>query len=406
MVAAAAASEGGITPARMASMLSGLSDFEVSMPRPSDRVRWTGAGELVVFGTPLGPAEVVRAGVMQGFSTAGAAVSARVFDAPPYPALTIRPARIDFGPDPEARRAAAPKAARGTISTREMEFSPQAIEPCTPETCSPPPEPEYTPSGIEMGFAWSHCGGLMLGDDQDADGLRDYCEQELAIAFRPFMRMQDLDHCPQREPYWSATYYNGIGIPSVMIYYLVGYHRDCGSSHAHKGDSEFVIVYVSPPSGTSDTRWRLNYLVTSAHYGSYWTDGTATSAWDQVQYPAGYRGAPRVWVALDKHANYRSQSACNSGAYGYDTCSGVVVEARMEALSHAAGNIGNKWAKAGAVPLKYTLYSRSGQPGVEAPWGGLYPDGSSRSGFCGWQPYVIIGECAGGYYITLEDYRL
>ena len=249
-----------------------------------------------------------------------------------------------------------------------------------------------------LGFSWDYCM-TPVGDDQDADGVRDSCEYQLAYAFRPWLRIMSRDRCPERESYWSAAREPSANV--VKIFYLLSYHKDCGNFEPHNGDSEFVVLYVAPPTN-GDGRWKLRVMTTSAHYGAV-TNSTASVYYYSVEYPEVYRSAPRVYVALDKHANYYSDAECDAGAWYYDKCDDPSFHGRVEVLPHADGNIGNNWARTGDIQLKWHLYSRWGQPGVETPWGGFRPDGTISNKFCGWQD-PSAGPCAGTYAITLRDY--
>jgi hypothetical protein len=159
--------------------------------------------------------------------------------------------------------------------------------------------------------------------DLDRDGLRDDCEYELAQAFRPLLAMSAADRAPSNEPYWSVTRQStsfGPNVPPIKIIYALSYYRDPGdplsSFHAHDGDSEFIIIEVhqtTDPDLAGWSRWALDFVTFSAHWGEgAGVNHTSRYEYNSIEFPADYRGRPRVWVSLDKHANYRSKSLCAS----------------------------------------------------------------------------------------------
>lgn len=436
-------------------LLDSLPEMELVMIRPQDRVLWSGSDDLVVFGTTQSKAEIATDGTLHGYTPTGEPVELGVFEVPRYAVLVLQPREIDFGLNPEAQRASAPNRTRLTISTREVEFSldPARQDPeCTASACaqisapagqisladgfvtpteicapgqSPPgctepppppddPDPPPPPSGgFDLGVSYSYCTSP-VGDDADADGVRDGCEESIAQAFTPVLRIQSNDRCQEREPYWSATRWAGDRPFSLKVMYMLSYHKDCGSPTligptSHDGDSEFIIVTVEANHASAPTRWYTYSVTTSAHFGAF-TDATRT--WHYTDWPDWYwfvwRGKPVVWVALDKHANYRSQSACDSGAYGYDTCSGPFFTDSSSVLGHAAANVGNNWSTPTAARLKHLVYSRSlTVTAGEYIWGSIGqrqdPTDHPYRYFCGW---VSNGpDCAGGYGRPVNLYR-
>lgn len=113
----------------------------------------------------------------------------------------------------------------------------------------------------------------------------------------------------------------------------------CG---AHAGDSELIVVEARyHPSA----RWIADAVFLSAHcFGRsagrcrwYRGDELRHFAWvDGIP-----RGAPRVWVAKGKHANYSSPRQCDTGHWSYDSCDGNSVRYRFPVLS-SAQNVGSR----------------------------------------------------------------
>ncbi|MEW5930096.1 MAG: hypothetical protein AB1941_21785 [Gemmatimonadota bacterium] len=417
-------------------LLRDLPEMELVVTRASDRASWTGSGDLAVFGTTESLAEVAKkGGALHGYNPAGEPVRLGVFEAPSYVIVMLRPAEASFGADPEAVRAAVADRLRSTISRREVEFSldPSATDPeCSAAACrrggkSPgevtamclddpsteeiecePTEPQPTPTaGKDMGFSYGYCASPS-GDDADQDGIRDGCEQSLALTFAPLLRISAGDQCPVREPYWAAALWSGRP-NAVKVMYLVAYHEDCPNTAlwpvgntGHKGDSEWIIVTMEAPSATDPNRWTTYSVTTSAHYRETSDATQTTSAGSWPSWRAEYKVAPVVFVALDKHANYKSWSDCENGAYGYDSCPGPTQDAVVEISEY--GNIGNNWATPTAVRLKHevrSIFTPITQ--TEYIWGTHVQRsmGGIIEYFCGWQ---ASGPCASGYAWPVYDF--
>ena len=245
----------------------------------------------------------------------------------------------------------------------------------------PTNDPSPGAAGIWLGSAVT--GGACYADynplviDNDGDWLDDYCEYALAKAFAPALNIAFHDGCQYGEPYWAAKYFDQ---PTgrtwgerVRIAYMPGYYEDCGIK-PHKGDSEFIMVEVQ--YNPSTMHWELNELFLSAHAGEITNSSDWTTDPSQVQYPSGRaKSYPRVWVAKDKHANYRSRSACNWGALGYDDCSSHGAwGGRILVYEHR--NVGSRlYDRLGCQPSDNVLYYQNGRTEC------FY----SRSNFKGWQ---------------------
>jgi hypothetical protein len=195
--------------------------------------------------------------------------------------------------------------------------------------------------------------------DEDRDALDDRCELALARAFAPELRV-DARECGWRDDVAPARLAGGYLFAAqrtrtgVRLAYLPAYFRDCGWSGAvcllvaggcgaHAGDSELIVVDVaaSAPAG----RWRATGVFLSAHClgGSAgrcrWFRGDALHELEWADDVAG--GAPRVWVARGKHANYPTQRACDRGHWTYDSCDGNGVAVRFPVRS-TAQNAGSR----------------------------------------------------------------
>lgn len=181
--------------------------------------------------------------------------------------------------------------------------------------CVPNPYPQGTAWGVNLGpdFSYSACtaaGGF------DQDGLTDACEHQLAVSFRPLLSTSPSDQTLSRESYWAA---HRVG-PKVKIFYALAYHWDGGSDHwacgmdasghclAHPGDAEHIVLTVIWDAFTG--HWRLESAYLSAHAGSP-ANASETVPAHELTYEGRGRHYPRVFVAREKHANYKSRAACH-----------------------------------------------------------------------------------------------
>ncbi len=170
--------------------------------------------------------------------------------------------------------------------------------------------------------------------DRDKDWLDDNCEYQLAFAFRPYLYIHPFDACPDGEPYWAVKLFDDQywgGGDMIRIAYMPAYYSDCGA-FGHAGDSEFIRFTIDWDHRTR--HWVLVHTFLSAHDGKL-TEASSYNGWEEMFYPDGSqtRRAPKVYVARDKHANYRSHAACDWAAFTYDECAGVYY-GRMAILTH------------------------------------------------------------------------
>jgi hypothetical protein len=404
VIAAAAAQATGMRTGQWLALEASLPELELSMPRSLDRVQWRGTENIVVFGTTATLRQRAAAPSSEvGYTINGEAVEVPVWGRPAFPFIAITPAERHFGPDPEATRRAAPRQSRNTITTQEGEqVALMSESTCDPTTaiveCDEPISGgggSFGSTGIQLlsEFTLTGCTTNLTADqDRDQDRVLDTCEYELANAFRPRLAFDTDDDNTDREPYWTVARH-----PTqqgwMRIFYLPAYREDGGTPnggfYAHQGDSEFIIIDVEH---LGSAKWALRYATLSAHWQKP-TDDTATYGYDVLEFPETYRGRPRVWVAEDKHANYRSKSVCDSGAWYADNCNnGRDVGETLEILQSA--NIGNSYNIGQRLLDRVT--SRRGFPGVEYLWTG--------SNFRGW--LNPSGDAAGPYSEPLVFFSL
>ena len=189
---------------------------------------------------------------------------------------------------------------------------------------------------IGVAFA-DECRGTAPAADADGDGLSDRCELFLATRFAPELRADTTDCSWITSPGMLAGGYFHVVHPlnasgdSVRIAYLPAYFRDCGwrgfqralrfgRGNAHAGDSEIILIDVRRTGADS---WQTTGVFLSAHcFGR--SDGRCRwfrgGELEQFEWTSAPLSAPRVWVARDKHANYPTRSACESGHWRQERC--------------------------------------------------------------------------------------
>jgi hypothetical protein len=168
-------------------------------------------------------------------------------------------------------------------------------------------------------------------NDIDQDGLSDFCEKNLAAAFAPQLAMTKGSDNLGREPKFAIE-----RIPNTLkarVMYLLSYYVDRGAATAwcynnivprsacesHDGDSEWIALDLW--YNTTTKRWLLDYGHLSAHTGVNRVPRGTSQYPTAFFYPGGLGGYPRVYVAYQKHANYASDAACDSGSIiGTDEC--------------------------------------------------------------------------------------
>lgn len=224
-----------------------------------------------------------------------------------------------------------------------------------------PPPPDR---GIAVSRSYDSCFAPDL--DADEDGLDDRCELAQAEAFAPLLLTRaggcgwDESVTPARpggEYFFAVEPVGAAG--RVRIAYLPAYYRDCGwtglkcalplvDCAPHPGDSEAIIVETA--YDTVSGRWRTEAVFLSAHCfgrsgGSCrWYRGAELRSFAWVDGRA--RGAPVVWVAEGKNANYPSRAACERGHFLVETCARNVVAVRFPVRS-ARQNLGSLRRPAG-----------------------------------------------------------
>lgn len=244
------------------------------------------------------------------------------------------------------------------------------------------------------------------GSDPDLDGLSMFCEDDLEAAFAPELRYWDADEVG-REPYWAARPSSRWNIDTIVIAYLISYYRDAGSStwgcsipsfppfyyrppscDGHNGDSEAIVlsVYYDYPT----LHWILGAATYSQHedpttYSRFLPGGLPPTKYPtNLEYPSHPGAYPRAYVSQGKHANYNSQSECNSGGtLGSDTCVDVNTSERLP-----AGDVYNLGSRShhtiDCVVSRDPSYIYYGSGRTECAW--------TYQRFRGWMPTTIGGD--------------
>jgi hypothetical protein len=234
-----------------------------------------------------------------------------------------------------------------------------------------PTSPSTEPAGIGTDPAPSS-PGIFLGNavsgtactdgsraDADRDGLASVCENALAAAFAPQLAYSAGDRTG-REPRWAARPLSG---GKVRIAYLLALHFDdgvygcsfgiilCGG---HYGDSETIVLDVYYNEKTR--HWVLHLAVYSAH-GVYNVYPRILSAYPSMNYPDRKGGYPNAFLALRKHALYRSDTECDDGELGLDECK---ADTEQRLAAGRALNIGSRQRHtAGQDCVRSTVFTSS-----------------------------------------------
>ncbi|WP_434300406.1 hypothetical protein [Corallococcus exiguus] len=165
--------------------------------------------------------------------------------------------------------------------------------------------------------------------DADHDGVSDSCELQVAAAFMPTLWIAQGEKGVARRPYFAARPLNS-ALRTLRIFYLAAYYEDHGipslgifNVFAHDGDSEFQVLDVH----YADGRWYLDQAFLAAHLETA-CDASGWYGYAQLEYAGAYRGAPRIYVAGNKHGSYNSKATCDRGCFFTDSCS----QGRQEAL--------------------------------------------------------------------------
>lgn len=223
-----------------------------------------------------------------------------------------------------------------------------------------PPTTDRGPTGQGLfipGWSEFRCLDAPAASKRDPDGdtMDNRCEDALAAAFAPGLRVAhdcNYDAAVGRqggEYYYAVQPYENASSELVRIAYLPAYYWDCGATTdgpwpfpdvcpgcfggGHDGDSEFFIVDVRFNDTTR--HWITQQIFLSAHCGTvtgqycmWYPDPTTTTPVAPVGTARPFswvygkvRGAPIIWVADGKHANYSSREDCDAGGVaGSETC--------------------------------------------------------------------------------------
>ena len=283
----------------------------------------------------------------------------------------------------------------------ECDLTVQRDQACEePTSGGGPPTP-----GLLLGQSWATCTNTTLRDEQrtlasvdsDADGVTDFCEQEVAAAFGPYMNQRTEEFFG--ESMLLGEYYHGVnqvaGVSQTLrLVFLPAYFEDRGTNlpgdDYKPGDSEFFVIDVrfSDVSG----RW---YTV-GAHMSQHgeWPSYNPT----QLEYKDNvFQGTPLVYVADLKHAHYPTDRDCDNGGdwegtnFGNtDECHGTRILVKYPV--DPAFNVGSY-----AYPLGRQKARRPHPSGMFDPEA---TESMWAWEFCGWQGCFSLG----GYAPVLEAY--
>jgi hypothetical protein len=219
--------------------------------------------------------------------------------------------------------------------------TPAGPRPDTPEFAVVGTDPAPAAPGIFLGTDVTNTACLGDVGDGDNDGLLNRCETALTAAFAPELNYAG-DDDTRRQPHWAAR---PIGQGKVRLAYLLSLYRDLGTPGCdlglvlcggHYGDSETLVlgVYYHGPT----QHWLLDLAVYSAH-GVYNVYPRFFAPYPSMNYPAKAGGYPRAFLALQKHAGYRSDRECDDGELGLDEC---LTDTRVRVAAGPALDLGSR----------------------------------------------------------------
>lgn len=437
VVLARAATAAGKSQAQLITLAAARGGLQLAMPRSGDRITWAGTSDIAVKGT----AQTLRERAEQfrrepytefAYRTDGTRLPHGILTESLYPFLVISASEVNLGASPEVARAASPRQTRQTVSTPDEEIAlykargdsvlrtspaltPRGIIECPPEGCGGGGGGGGRPMGVSIpsGKTYADCyqpGGFNTTVDRDQDGVDDQCEAELALAFRPQMKLMQDDCDTRSAPHFAVRQkfsqdWGGV----IYIFYAISYVYDCGPPFTcttafpacdnHLGDSEWIILEVGPSANSSHGPWSLKFGTMSAHWQSEndQTAGYAAYDLEDADGSPGF-GAPLIWAAEDKHANYRSQVSCDSsGWFNVDNCDNpwpayfTLGFGPEHNLGH--GGPGREFIGSAGTPVPDRL---TGNGNVEYFW-------TNSPAFCGWI-YYVDGDCAASYNTSLTAY--
>jgi hypothetical protein len=252
-------------------------------------------------------------------------------------------------------------------------------------------------SSVSPSACFTSGGGAVTGDDVDGDGLANACEFPIARSFAPLLHYYTSEDCPRGEPYWAAR---RTGYNTVRAVYLLAYYEDCGYG-AHAGDAEAVVVDVAYNYSTG--HWQFQRMWTSAHFQggegcSDWynwrCDFSEWSSASQTNFSARALAFPSVWVAKDKHANYRNKSRCEdavgNSVIGFDDKCGDTYRVRTPV--HEERNVGS---------IHVDLLGCVGSLNRGDSYGRTECFFTDRDAFRGWTQTWLGSDKSAGKYVNL-----
>jgi hypothetical protein len=189
-------------------------------------------------------------------------------------------------------------------------------------------DPAPAAPGIFLGTDITPTTCRSASGDTDLDGLTDRCERVLATAFAPQLAYAASDRVG-REPRWAARQ---LGSSRVRVMYLLSLYFDDGAygcsfgpilCGGHYGDSEYIVLDLYYGGGGG--HWILDQAIYSAHsvYNVY---PRLFAAYPSMNFPDRKGGYPKAFLALRKHALYRSDTECDDGELGLDECRADTVQ--------------------------------------------------------------------------------
>jgi hypothetical protein len=186
--------------------------------------------------------------------------------------------------------------------------------------------------------------------------MRDTCENRLVEFFRPNLIASLTDSNMGHEPYFAVRW-SPSSTTKADIFWAFAYYTDGGTPvrdaacdlaqgycNGHYGDSEWLLIRVRYNGITR--HWDLELVQMSQH------GGAPIYTANQLRYSGRPYAYPDIFVAWGKHANYPSDSACDSGGVlNKDECDSNRI---IRSAYSAYHNLGSSHH-----PLRNCVYSES-----------------------------------------------
>jgi hypothetical protein len=177
-------------------------------------------------------------------------------------------------------------------------------------------------SDAQCGGSGSCRLGYCVLKDQDGDGLDDDFEQQIAQLNFPKLVLSDAESCGAPHGVIYRARRHPENSKRVALLYTMLYAFDCSQPNGHVGDAESFAVTVdldAQPGGAATVGLQAwSHAATACNSASSCETAPGTNECAESKDPTTPSEVV-IYASRDNHANYLSQSTCNSC---FDRCSG------------------------------------------------------------------------------------